>query len=122
MWVKNMHMCFPNFVIEKDIVMYKEAKRLQKGDQIYASITMQGVTVAEIREDNANSIDEVVKKLRKIAKDITGMSKVYIRNMTQGWVVNLSLMLCKSLVKFKSRAELVAEGYCEPNGQLIIQF
>ena len=97
-------------------------KSINYGDTVYARLTVYGETIAEIRKNDASTVEEVIARLRAAATQYTGLTKIYIRNMTQGWAVQFPLLLVKSILQFKSREQLVAEGYCEPNGQLIIQF
>ena len=101
--------------------MYKK-NTFAQGDRIYATLTLQGNKIAEIQNNNITGIDDVIRRLKKLANQYSGISKIYIRNMTQGWATQVPLMLCTSLLQIKSREQLVREGYCESNGQLLLQF
>ena len=86
--------------------MYKK-NTFAQGDRIYAILTLQGNKIAEIQNNNIAGIDDVIRRLKKLANQYSGISKIYICNMTQGWATQVPLMLCKSLLQIKSISQSV---------------
>lgn len=99
-----------------------EKGKIELGDDVYATLTVAGETVVELKDAEATGVDDVMRKLRRLARHCSGVAKVYIRNRTRGWAMQIPMLICKSLLSVCSREELVADGYCESNGQLIIRF
>ena len=74
-----------------------EKGRIEKGDEVFAALTMPGQTVVELHSVTFGGIDDVLLELRKKAVRYTGISKVSIRNRTRGWMLHLPLMLCRQI-------------------------
>lgn len=99
-----------------------EKGKIEQGDEVYASLSIAGKVIAELKETDAEKMDDILHKLRTLALRYSGMTRVYIRNHTKGWSLQLPLMLCKSLFALRTRDSLVAEGICDRDGQLLIPF
>ncbi|MGN0213633.1 MAG: hypothetical protein ACI4AH_02360 [Muribaculaceae bacterium] len=60
-------------------------------DYIYASLTIDGRTVASFNRQNFNSISEVIKLMYHIAGQFAGMARMLVRNQSKGWSTVLPL-------------------------------
>lgn len=99
-----------------------EKGRIEQGDDVYAALSVSGMTVAELRNVQAVGIDDILVALRRMAARYSGMARVCIRNKTRGWMVQLPVLLCKSVFSLRTRESMVAEGLCDPDGQMRLQF
>ena len=99
-----------------------EQGKIERGDRVFATMTLKDRTTVELKCEDANGVEEVIEKLRKLVRKYRGIASVCIRNVTQGWSLRKNIMLCSSLLHMKSIDELIAEGVCERSGQLLIQF
>lgn len=99
-----------------------EQGKIERGDRVFATMTLKDRTTVELRCEDANGIEEVMDKLRQLVCKYRGIASVVIRNVTQGWSLRKNIMLCNSLLHLKSIDEMIADGTCERSGQLLIQF
>lgn len=66
-------------------------RALAASDMIYATLEAGGNVLAKLCKANFSSIDEVVRQLTALAGRYFGLARLRIRNMTQGWNINLSV-------------------------------
>ena len=99
-----------------------EQGKIEQGDKVFATMTLNDRTTVELKCEDVSGIDDVINKLRRLVRKYRGIASVCIRNVTQGWSLRRNVMLCNSLLHMKSVDELIAEGVCERSGQLLIQF
>lgn len=100
-----------------------EKGKIERGDEVYATLSLAGKTIVELKQvDDVTGVDDVMRKLRLLAGLYTGMARVYIRNRSKGWAMQLSMLMCKSVRSLRTRSQLVAEGVCDATGQYVIPF
>lgn len=100
-----------------------EKGKIERGDEVYATLSLAGKTIVELKQVNdVSGIEDVMRKLRLLAGLYTGMARVYIRNRSKGWAMQLSMLMCKSVRSLRTRSQLVAEGVCDATGQYLIPF
>lgn len=90
-----------------------ENGKIEKGDEVYATLSVAGNTMVELQKVEAASIDEIMQKLRKTASLYTGLAKVYIRNRTRGWSVQKAMF---------ASTQLPPRYSCDSTGQYSLQF
>ncbi|MGM9804396.1 MAG: hypothetical protein ACI308_09500 [Muribaculaceae bacterium] len=91
--------------------------KLDKSDNIFASLTIDGRPVASINRSNFCSLSEVVKLMYHIAGQFAGMARLLIRNQSQGWSTTLPLSSNKpasKLSKTPSKPTAVNGQYLIP--------
>ncbi len=77
--------------------MIIENGKIEKGDELYAALSVAGNKLAELNTKEMTSIEEIMRKLRKLASRYTGIAKVYIRNRTRGWAIQKPMFASSSL-------------------------
>ncbi len=97
-------------------------KQLEYGDEVFATISIGTKTIVTLKEENARGLDEIINKLRCAASHYRGLAHISIRNATRGWSIKRTLLLCKSIMQLHTFDQLVADGYCDRSGQMIIRF
>lgn len=90
-----------------------ENGRIEKGDELYATLTVAGSTMVELKKVEASSIEEIMRKLRKTASRYTGLAKVHIRNRTRGWAIQKAMFASNPLQP---------QYTCDNTGQYALQF
>ena len=60
-------------------------------DDIYASLMIDGRTVASFSRRNFNNLGEVIKLMYHIAGQFAGMARMLVRNQSKGWSTILPL-------------------------------
>ena len=88
-------------------------ERIEKGDELYATLTVAGSTMVELKKVEASSIEEIMRKLRKTASRYTGLAKVHIRNRTRGWAIQKAMFASNPLPP---------QYTCDNTGQYALQF
>lgn len=71
----------------------RETRRISYTDRIYARLTMAGRVVAELTSDGIDGYTALLTMLRSMASDRRGLARLWVRNMTCGWVMERPLML-----------------------------
>lgn len=89
-------------------------KKIGYGDRIFARLSQGGRIIVEFMVDQVNDMKEVMKELRRLTAGCRGMSRLYVRNMSQGWSHEQSLMLYPSAVSTASVSRDTAERVAEP--------
>lgn len=67
-------------------------KRINSSDVIIASLTQRGRNVANLRISGLSDISQVIDYIRRTIRGLIGMTSLRLRNGSQGWVTELSLM------------------------------
>jgi len=67
-------------------------KRINSSDVIIASLTQRGRNVANFRISGLSDISQVIDYIRRTISGLIGMTSLRLRNGSQGWVTELSLM------------------------------
>lgn len=62
-------------------------------DHVQASATLRGRTIASISATGFNSINDVILAVRHAAAGISGLVSLSVRNATQGWRQERSLLI-----------------------------
>lgn len=55
------------------------------GDSIYATLTIGGRQIAELRSSAICSNSQIASTLRRLADTTCGTARLYVRNITRGW-------------------------------------
>ena len=93
--------------------MIIENGKIEKGDELYAALSVAGNKLAELNTKEMTSIEEIMRKLRKTASRYTGLAKVHIRNRTRGWSVQKAMF---------ASTQLPPRYSCDSTGQYALQF
>lgn len=64
-------------------------------DILFATATLHGRNIANIRMSGVISTSDIIARLRQLFGDAAGMIKITLRNVTQGWSRVLNLYLRK---------------------------
>ncbi|MDE6443852.1 MAG: hypothetical protein K2K64_05460 [Muribaculaceae bacterium] len=73
--------------------MDKDRYKIEKGDRIFARLTMGGRTLVEFMMNGIGSVSEVIAEMRRKIGDVRGLTKLYIRNHSRGWSFDRGLMV-----------------------------
>lgn len=68
-------------------------KTIGKSDIIFATIYQRGRKVASIDISGVVSLNEIMKRLRGFLSRCVGMATLQLRNSSQGWVEQHSIMV-----------------------------
>ena len=71
--------------------MSNTSTTLSTSDQIFATLEVGGKIMASVSKNNFSTINDVVRFIYSIAGRFMGLARLSIRNMTQGWTMNLAL-------------------------------
>lgn len=82
-------------------------------DCIYASLMIDGRTVASFSRQNFNNISEVIRLMYHFAGQFAGMARMLVRNQSKGW--SAILPLSSNAPKSATMRQPVAK-----NGQYLI--
>ncbi|MBR5087327.1 MAG: hypothetical protein IKX31_10025 [Muribaculaceae bacterium] len=75
----------------EDKIMNYTATSLSTSDQIFATLEVGGKIMASVSKSNFANINDVVRFTCSIAGKFMGLARLSIRNMTQGWTMNMAL-------------------------------
>ncbi len=67
-------------------------KSLNRADNIFATLTLQGKTLVTLYRNQFNSITEIINAIKEIFPGLEGLGQLSIRNQTQGWNADLCLL------------------------------
>lgn len=68
-------------------------RKFNPGDRIYTRVILQGQQVAEYVFDCINGMSELICALRYRTRELCGLAKIYVRNLSSGWSLEQPLML-----------------------------
>lgn len=68
-------------------------RRISYGDKIFARLVLGGKTICEFVMAQIHDFTELLGILRKQAKGVRGLARLYVRNASQGWSVERPMML-----------------------------
>lgn len=71
----------------------KMNKRINKGDRIFARLTMGARTIVEFVIDKVESMTDLLIEVHRKTSGIRGLCKLYVRNQSKGWAQERPLML-----------------------------
>ena len=71
--------------------MSNTSTNLSTSDQIFATLEVGGKIMASVNKNNFSTINDVVRFICSIAGKFMGLARLNIRNMTQGWTMNMVL-------------------------------
>lgn len=66
---------------------------MQYGDRIYARLCLRGKDVLEFMIEKVGSMTELLGELRAHTRELRGLCRLYVRNMSRGWSMERPLML-----------------------------
>ncbi|MBQ9584815.1 MAG: hypothetical protein IJR20_02325 [Muribaculaceae bacterium] len=75
----------------EDKIMSNTSTNLSTSDQIFATLEVGGKIMASVNKNNFSTINDVVRFICSIAGKFMGLARLNIRNMTQGWTMNMAL-------------------------------
>lgn len=61
------------------------------GDQIFASLVCNGITIANIMKNNFGCLDEVLRYMVMQAGAWAGLASIKVRNASRGWSTNVTM-------------------------------
>lgn len=65
---------------------------INASDIIFATVTQCGKTIASVRLSGMNTFNDIVKYLSTLLKNTAGLLTLSLRNGTQGWQQQRSIM------------------------------
>lgn len=71
-------------------------KKILPTDIIYATVTQRGKTLASVRLIGICTLADILNYLQSILKESIGLVTFKLRNSSQGWNHERSVMLCAS--------------------------
>lgn len=71
--------------------MSNTSTTISTSDQIFATLEVGGKIMASVSKNNFSTINDVVRFICSITGRFIGLARLSIRNMTQGWTMNLAL-------------------------------
>lgn len=66
---------------------------IERGDRVFARLTMGGRTLVEFMMNRVSSIEEVISELSRMSGDVRGLARLYVRNQSRGWSEERGLMV-----------------------------
>ena len=70
---------------------------IQYTDRIFATVTRRGRTIATLAFSGMTSLAEIIAHIKSVLKGTVGMLNVSLRNSTQGWSQERSVILTPSV-------------------------
>ncbi len=67
-------------------------KEIQKGDRIFARLTMAGKPILEFMINTVANMDELLMELRRMTGTLRGLGRLQVRNQSRGWMSVSNLM------------------------------
>lgn len=67
-------------------------KEIQKGDRIFARLTMGGKTILEFMINSVASMEQLLNELRQMTANLRGLGRLHVRNQSRGWMSVSNLM------------------------------
>ncbi|MBD5264259.1 MAG: hypothetical protein HDS48_01840 [Bacteroides sp.] len=67
-------------------------KEIQKGDRIFARLTMGGKPILEFMINSVASMEQLLCELRSMTVNLRGLCRLQVRNQTRGWMNVSNLM------------------------------
>ena len=67
--------------------------QISASDQLFATLSLRGDIVARIHTSAIDSVDSLVRMLRACAPGVSGMTKLSVRNSTQGWSAQRAIFI-----------------------------
>ncbi|MCH5238453.1 MAG: hypothetical protein J1E95_11770 [Muribaculaceae bacterium] len=74
-------------------------KKILPTDIIFATVIQRGKTLASVRIVGASTLTDIMNYLGSILKEAMGLVTFKLRNTSQGWNHERSVMLCPSGVR-----------------------
>lgn len=99
--------------------MNKQFNKLSKGDNIYATLTIDGRTVVSVNDNNFASMRDVISNVVRMAGKFVGMARLLVRNQTEGWNITMPLASNTAAPRV-SRSPRIQRAPMTADGQLLI--
>lgn len=77
---------------------------LQYGDRIFVRVQREGHIELEFETAQVNDYTEVLGEIRRACRHISGLVRLYVRNVSRGWSKTVPFMLYGSSVPVRRRA------------------
>lgn len=94
------------------------AKTLRKEDNVFATLVAKGKTLKTIVGNNFSNLSELIRLGCKSCGDYRGLAQLNVRNQSQGWSMNMLLMIDSKVAGSCNRADaeppLDGLQYCFP--------
>lgn len=68
-------------------------RRFTFGDRVQARLILNGRIVAEFISDRISDMTELLNAVRFRTRELRGLARLYVRNLTRGWADERPLML-----------------------------
>ncbi|MDE5887421.1 MAG: hypothetical protein K2H46_07535 [Muribaculaceae bacterium] len=85
--------------MKKNISKYK----IERGDKVFARLSLGGRTLVEFMMNEISSIGEVISELRRMSGEVRGLAKLYVRNHSRGWSFDQGLMIYSTREPIRQR-------------------
>lgn len=69
-------------------------KKINKGDRIFARLTMGARTIVEFVIDRVENMTDLLNEVQRMTSGLRGLCKLYVRNQSRGWAQERPIMLC----------------------------
>lgn len=86
--------------------------QIQYGDQLFARLSVNGHSIAEISTNRIGTLSALIAELRHLSHKFRGLAKIYVRNISRGWSTERPLMLYAD--RFSRLAEARAAAASDP--------
>ncbi len=67
-------------------------KEIQKGDRMFARLTMGGKLIVEFMINTVANMEELLMELRRMIGNLRGLGRLQVRNQSRGWMSVSNLM------------------------------
>lgn len=84
------------------------ARKMFIGDRIQARLILNGRVVADFITDRIADMTELLNAIRFRTRELRGLARLYVRNLTQGWAEERPLMLYSRLCGTQTSRSAVA--------------
>lgn len=74
------------------------------GDRIFVRLTMRSQVLLEFEVNDVCDYSQLMGALRARTRGITGLTQMYVRNMTRGWSITRPLKLYADRVSVRNRS------------------
>lgn len=83
-------------------------RKLIMGDRIQARLILDGRIVADFISDRIADMTELLNAIRFRTRELRGLARLYVRNLTRGWSEDRPLMLYTTVGATAARRSQVA--------------
>lgn len=67
-------------------------REVEKGDRIFVRLMKHGEVLLEVIMDSVESVQELFRELRRQYVGLSGLTRMYMRNISRGWSEERAVM------------------------------